>query len=158
MSGLETLPPDQRAVLKLILEQGRGYEELASLLKVDPAAVRTRAHAGLDALGVAGAGELTPERRAQVADYLLGQQDDGERIVALAELGDSPEAIRWGHALRERLTPLARDPLPELPAVANGNGAAPAPSVPPPAPTPEPVAVTQPTPPPPPWAGPWIVP
>lgn len=145
MSGLETLPPDQRAVLKLILEQGRGYGELASLLKIDPTAVRTRAHAGLDALGVPGAGELTPEHRAQVADYLLGQQDEGERIVALAELGDSPAAIRWGHALRDRLTPLARDPLPELPALAVGNGATPTPV---PA-APEPAAAA-PAPPPPP--------
>jgi hypothetical protein len=154
MSGLETLPPDQRAVLKLILEQGRGYAELASLLKIDADAVRTRAHAGLDALGVDGAGELTPAHRAQVADYLLGQQDEGERIVALAELGDSPAAIRWGHALRDRLTPLARAPLPELPALAAGNGAAtpapapaeaaPATAAPAPPPPPEPPAVLAP--------------
>ena len=56
MSGLETLPPDQRAVLQLILAQRRDYAELAGLLKIDAGAVRTRAHAGLDALAGGTAG------------------------------------------------------------------------------------------------------
>lgn len=133
MSGLETLPPDQRAVLQLILVQGRGYADLAALLKLDVEAVRGRAHAGVEALGErAAAGQaLDAAQRARVADYLLGQQDEGERIVTFAELGDSAAACRWAQALRERLASIARVELPEVPATAaaSANGsAAPAPA------------------------------
>jgi Sigma-70, region 4 len=154
VSGLETLPPDQRAVLQLILRQGRGYAELAGLLKIDRAAVRSRAQAGIEALG-AGAGEQPgAEQRAQIADYLLGQQDDGERIVTLAELGESASAARWAQALRTQLAPLAHAPLPEVPAPAlaatNGATAVPQPALavvaaaPPAAPPPPPAAAPEP--------------
>lgn len=142
MSGLETLPPDQRAVLQLILVQGRGYADLATLLRLDVEAVRSRAHAGLDALGgAAGVSTLDATQRARVADYLLGQQDDGERIVTFAELGDTPDACRWAQELRERLTAIAGDELPAVPAAASSNGHAPSPT---PVPAPVPAAVVVP--------------
>jgi hypothetical protein len=124
MSGLETLPPDQRAVLQLILRQGRGYADLAGLLKIDVRAVRERALAGIDALGAADGAQLTNEQRGRIADYLLGQQDDAERIVTLAELGESAAAAHWARGLHERIAPLASRPLPEVPPVASSNGAA----------------------------------
>jgi Sigma-70, region 4 len=117
VSELETLPPDQRAVLQLILVQGRGYADLASTLKLDVAAVRARAHAGAEALALGGGGQPDAATRGRVVDYLLGQQDDGERIVTFAALGDSPAACRWAQALRERLAGVARDELPEVPEV-----------------------------------------
>lgn len=124
MSAFQSLPPDQRAVLQLILKQGRGYADLSGLLRIDEAAVRARAHAGLEALAPAGAGAaLSPERRSQIADYLLGQQDDAERAVTLQHLDDSRAARRWAGALHDRLAPLADVALPELPA--RGNGSAP---------------------------------
>ncbi len=142
VSGLETLPPDQRAVLQLILVQGRGYADLAALLKLDVDAVRSRAHAGLDALGgPAPAGQaLDAAQRARVADYLLGQQDDGERIVTFAELGDSAAACRWAQALRERLAGIASGELPEVPTAASSNGHASAAPAPPPPAAPAPSA------------------
>jgi hypothetical protein len=126
VSGLETLPPDQRAVLQLILAQGRGYADLAATLKLDVFAVRERAHAGAAALASPGAEALAPDARGRVVDYLLGQQDAGERIVTFAELGDSPTACRWAQALREQLALIARRELPELPAPpAAANGSSP---------------------------------
>ncbi|MDO8210448.1 RNA polymerase sigma factor [Conexibacter sp. CPCC 206217] len=123
MSAFQSLPPDQRAVLQLILKQGRGYADLSGLLRIDEAAVRARAHAGLEALAPAGTGAaLSPERRGQIADYLLGQQDDAERAVTLQHLDDSRAARRWAGALHERLAPLADVALPDLPA---RNGSAP---------------------------------
>jgi hypothetical protein len=130
VSGLERLPPDQRAVLQLILSQGRGYADLAATLRLDPAAVRERAHAGAAALGAPAADELDADTRGRVVDYLLGQQDEGERIVTYAELGDSPSAARWAQALREQLAAVTRGELPEVPAAAtvpaavNGSGGA----------------------------------
>ena len=126
MSGLETLPPDQRAVLQLILRQGRGYADLAGLLKIDLQAVRDRALAGIDALGGAEGAQLGEGERARIADYLLGQQDDAERIVTLAELASSATASRWARALHELIAPLASAPLPEVPVTPSPNGAAPA--------------------------------
>jgi hypothetical protein len=151
VSGLETLPPDQRAVLQLILVQGRGYADLAATLRLDAAAVRERAHAGATALGLPGADGVDADTRGRVVDYLLGQQDDGERIVTFAELGASPAACRWAQELRAQLAGVASEQLPEVPAsataaVTNGSGGtavaptpaavAAAPASPPPAPAP----------------------
>ena len=47
---LDRLPPDQRAVLSLLLERGRSYSEVADMLAIPESAVRERAHAALDAL------------------------------------------------------------------------------------------------------------
>ncbi|HKG03209.1 MAG TPA: hypothetical protein VKB03_08505 [Conexibacter sp.] len=129
MSGLETLPPDQRAVLQLILVQGRGYADLAATLRLDAAAVRERAHTGAATLvpGPPTRDAVDADTRGRVVDYLLGQQDDGERIVTFAELGASPAACRWAQELRAQLASIASEELPEVPAsataaVTNGSG------------------------------------
>ena len=51
MASLESLPADQRAVLQLVLQRGRSYDDIATLLSIDRAAVRQRALSALDALG-----------------------------------------------------------------------------------------------------------
>jgi hypothetical protein len=125
MSALQTLPPDQRAVLQLILKQGRGYADLSGLLKIDEAAVRARALAGLETLGEGSGQALSPQRRAQVADYLLGQQSGADLDATRTYLDDSAAARRWATALRAQLAPVARDPLPEIPAAStNGHAVA----------------------------------
>lgn len=53
---LDRLPPDQRAVLSLLLERGRTYGEVADMLAIPESAVRERAHAALDALAENPAG------------------------------------------------------------------------------------------------------
>ena len=71
MASLDSLPADQRAVLQLVLQRGRSYDEIAQLLSIDRAAVRERALSALDALGPQTG--VPPERRALITDYLLGQ-------------------------------------------------------------------------------------
>ena len=50
MTELDRLPPDQRAVLSLVLDRGKSYAEVATMLAIPEATVRDRAHAALDAL------------------------------------------------------------------------------------------------------------
>jgi hypothetical protein len=50
MTELDRLPPDQRAVLSLVLDRGKSYAEVADMLRIPEQAVRDRAHAALDAL------------------------------------------------------------------------------------------------------------
>ena len=50
MASLDHLPADQRAVLELVLQRGRNYDQIATLLSVDRAGVRQRALSAFDAL------------------------------------------------------------------------------------------------------------
>lgn len=51
MTDLDSLPPDQRAVLSLVLDRNKSYGEVAEMLGIPESAVRDRAHNALDALG-----------------------------------------------------------------------------------------------------------
>ena len=74
MPGFDALAPDQKAVLQLLLKQGKSYGEIAGLLRLDAASVRERALDALDALGADVPGSLSPERQDEVGDHLLLQQ------------------------------------------------------------------------------------
>ena len=150
MSRIDTLPADQGAVLALLLRQGRPYGELSGLLQLDEAEVRRRAHGALDALGPDEAPGLDPARRAEIADYLLGQQDEAHRAATYAFLEGSAGGRAWARVVGDELRPVAGDKLPEIPAegrddgasarVAAGAAAAAVPVAATPAPTPAPAA------------------
>ena len=157
MSGIDSLPVEQRAVLQLLLQQRRPYGDLSSLLGIDEAEVRRRAHGALDSLGPEETG-LDPERRAEIGDYLLSQQDDAQRAATHGFLEGSAAGRAWARVVAGELGGVAGDGLPEIPADGRHDGAgAPAAAttaVPaaaatvgaaaalPPAPTPEPEADT----------------
>jgi Sigma-70, region 4 len=113
MSPLEPLAPDQRAVVALVLQQGRSYDEIAALLGMPVDAVRARAHAGLVAL-VADNG-LPDEVTGPLADYLLGQQRRRDAESTRGLLAESEPARRWASDVAARLRDVARDDLPEIP-------------------------------------------
>jgi hypothetical protein len=116
MSRLDELPPDQRAALALLLGQRKSYAEIATLLAIHERAVHDRAQAALAMLAPREARELSPERREDVGDYLLGQQASvGARLATRAYLGASPPARQWATAISVQLAPLASAPLPEIP-------------------------------------------
>jgi hypothetical protein len=127
MAELASLPADQRAALQLLLTQGQTYEQLGQLLNIDPGAVRRRAHSGLDALAPAGG----PDRREDIADYLLGQQGDAEREATRAHLAESPSAREWARDVAGALRELAPDAVPDIPDGAAPTAAEPAPPPPP---------------------------
>jgi hypothetical protein len=116
MAGFDSLPPDQKAVLGLLLKQGRSYEELATLLKLSHAAVRERALDALDALGPDVPAGLSPERQDDVCDYLLGQQGASARATTREYLENSAAGRAWARVVAAELRPLAADALPEIPA------------------------------------------
>jgi hypothetical protein len=117
MSPVDTLDASQRAVLQLVLKQGKGYDEIADLLGIEVSAVRGRAHAALDALGPSTAG-LTAGRRADIADYLLGQQSSEDRDATREHLEGSAAGRAWARSVAGELRSLARNGLPEIPSEA----------------------------------------
>ena len=115
MSRLDALPADQKSVLQLLLRQGKGYDDLSGLLRLDADEVRSRAYDALDTLGP-GAGGLSAERRHEIADWLLGQQEPEEAVATRAFVDGSTAGRVWAHGVARELEPLAGDRLPELPA------------------------------------------
>src|ERR687890_2795633 len=91
--SLESLAPDQRAVVQLVLQQERSYDDLAGMLGISADAVRSRARAGLDQL--ADPGGLGDTERGDLADYLLGQQSVSKREAVRALLASSADARDW---------------------------------------------------------------
>ena len=90
MSRLDQLPPDHKAVLSLLLGRRESYAKLASLLNIRERAVHDRAHAALAVLAPREARRLSVERRGDVGDYLLGQQNE-QQGLATRRL-----ELRWG--------------------------------------------------------------
>jgi hypothetical protein len=117
MSRLDELPPDQRAALSLLLRQHKSYAEVASLLGIAERAVHDRAHAAIAVLAPRQARELTPERREEIGDYLLGQQPGvAERLRTRTYLSGSAPAREWAKEIAAQLHPLAGPGMPEIPA------------------------------------------
>ena len=115
MAGIEQLPPDQRAVLQLLLKQGRSYDDLSSVLRMDADAVRDRAHLALETLGPDT--DLSDDRLDEVADYLLSQQPASARAQTRDFLAGSASGRAWARVVAAELRPLAPDGrLPEIPA------------------------------------------
>ncbi len=122
MASLDSLPPDQRAVLQLVLQRGRSYDEIAQMLSIDRAAVRERALGAFDALGPST--RVPPEQRALITDYLLGQLPEGAAQDTHRGLADSANERAWARVVASELGTLAAGPLPEIPT--DGGAAAPA--------------------------------
>ena len=113
MASLDSLTPDQRAVLDLVLRRGRSYDDIAQLLAIDRAAVRARALAAFDAIGPETG--ISPESRALVTDYLLGQLPERVAEQTRERLAGSPYDRAWARVVASELEPLAAEPLPEIP-------------------------------------------
>jgi hypothetical protein len=116
MTSLESLPADQRAVLQLVLQRGRSYDDIAALLSIDRAGVRARALAAFDALGPQT--RVAPESRALITDYLLGQLPPKVSDQVRERLADSASERAWARVLAAELAPMT----------SGGTGVSPVPS------------------------------
>jgi hypothetical protein len=115
MASLDSLPADQRAVLQLLLKQGKSYDDLSELLRIDAVAVRERARDAVDSLGPADPA-VDPDRRDEIADYLLGQQSASQRAATREYLEGSASGRAWARGAAGTLEALAPEGLPEIPA------------------------------------------
>jgi sigma-70-like protein len=122
MSTPDTLAPDQRAVLELVLLQGRSYGELSELLAIPERDVRARADAGLRALAGAPAAGVDSGR---IADWLLGQQPEAEAERTKNAVARNPAANEWAARAAERVRMMGATTIPDV-AARTSNGAAPA--------------------------------
>ncbi|MGH2869461.1 MAG: RNA polymerase sigma factor [Solirubrobacteraceae bacterium] len=127
MASLDNLPADQRAVLQLVLQRGRSYDQIATLLSIDRGAVRARALSAFDALGPQTG--VPDDRREVIADYLLGQLEPETAAQARESIAGSPSERAWARVVASELAPLAGEQLPEIPA-APSPSAEPAPEAP----------------------------
>lgn len=115
MAPLDSLNDGQRAVLQLLLRQGRSYDDIAALLKSDPAKIAARARGAVAAVGP-DAGEIGEERRDEISDYLLGQQSASQRAATREYLQGSSAGRAWARAAATALEPIGGETLPDIPA------------------------------------------
>jgi Sigma-70, region 4 len=108
---MSLLAPDQRAVLELVMRQGRSYGELAELLEIPEREVRARADAGLRALAGEPAEGVDSGR---IADWLLGQQRDDAAERTRVAVGRDDASREWAAAAADRLRELGGGAVPEL--------------------------------------------
>jgi hypothetical protein len=113
MASLESLPPDQRAVLELVLRRGRSYDQIAEMLGIDRAGVRERALAALDALGPSTG--VPAQRRALITDYLLGALPGPVSEEVRNRLASSAGERAWARVVAAELQEISAAPLPEIP-------------------------------------------
>jgi len=116
MASLEDLPADQRAVLQMVLQRTRTYDEIANVLSIDRSAVRQRALDACVALSPDGI-EPGPEH-ALITDYLLSQlpAQVADQVYVYLEAADNER--EWAAAIADLLAPLASRPLPQIPVAA----------------------------------------
>jgi hypothetical protein len=94
--------------------RSQSYAQIADVLHIDEAVIRDRAHRAVVQLAPTP-GDLDPEAREVILDYVLGQA--ALSAGARAELRRSAAARRWTIALTEALSPLIGKPLaPRAPA------------------------------------------
>ena len=109
MATLDTLPPQRRAIIELLLRQRQGYDGVASMLDMPPARVRELAREALSSLAPSAARRVDDEWRDQVADYVLGQQTGPESKATRGHLKRSQAARIWVSSLVESLDSLFGD-------------------------------------------------
>jgi anti-sigma-K factor RskA len=120
MATFDRLAADQRAIIELVLQRGKSYDDLAGLLDMPTARVRELARDALTELAPSTAGRVDPDWRGQLADYLLGQQSGPEATATRGHLKRSETARSWALSLLDSLDGIYREGA--RPTVPEGDG------------------------------------
>ncbi|HEY6776627.1 MAG TPA: anti-sigma factor [Thermoleophilaceae bacterium] len=118
MATFDQLSAEQRAIVELVLQQGKSYEELAGMLGMPEARVRELARDALVELAPVSAGRVEEDWRGQLADYVLGQQAGPEATATKGHLRRSEPARTWARSLLDSLEQLY--PNGSMPAIPEG--------------------------------------
>jgi Sigma-70, region 4/Anti-sigma-K factor rskA len=118
MATFDQLSDEQRAIIELVLEQGKSYDELADMLGMPEERVRERAREALVQLAPVSVRGVEEDWRGQLADYVLGQQAGPEVTATRGHLRRSEAARSWTRSLLDSLEQLYPDG--DLPAIPEG--------------------------------------
>ena len=103
MATFDQLPDEQRAIVELVLKQGKSYDELSDMLGLPETRVRELARDALVDLAPVTARGVEPDWRGQLADYVLGQQAGPESTATRGHLRRSEAARAWARSLLDAL-------------------------------------------------------
>jgi hypothetical protein len=109
MATFDQLSAEQRAIVELVLQQGKTYEELSGMLGMPEARVRELARGALVELAPVSARAVEQDWRGHLADYVLGQQAGPEAAATKGHLRRSEAARSWTRSLVDSLDQLYRN-------------------------------------------------
>jgi hypothetical protein len=106
MATFDQLSAEQRAILELVLQQQKSYDELAGMLGMPEDRVRELARGALVELAPLSARGVEDDQRGLLADYVLGQQSGAEATATKGHLRRSEPARTWTRSLLDSLEQL----------------------------------------------------
>jgi hypothetical protein len=115
MATFDQLSAQQRAIIELVLRQGKTYAELSDMLDMSEQRVRDLARESLAELAPVTAQAVEEDWRGQLVDYLLGQQSGPELTATRGHLRRSEPARAWTRSLLDSLDFLYPNGLPQIP-------------------------------------------
>jgi Anti-sigma-K factor rskA/Sigma-70, region 4 len=118
MATFDQLSDEQRAIVELVVQQGKTYDELSDMLGIPESRVRERAREALVELAPVSVRGVEEDWRGQLADYVLGQQAGPEVTATRGHLRRSEAARSWTRSLLDSLEQLY--PNGDLPAIPEG--------------------------------------
>ncbi len=124
MATFDQLSPEKRAIVELVLQQGKTYPELAEMLGMPEPRVRELARDALVELAPVSVRGVEEDWRGQLADYVLGQQSGPEATATKGHLRRSEAARSWARSLLDSLEQLyANGSVPAIPDGERGRSA-----------------------------------
>ncbi|HEV2875136.1 MAG TPA: sigma factor-like helix-turn-helix DNA-binding protein [Thermoleophilaceae bacterium] len=118
MATFDQLSDEQRAIVELVLKQGKSYGELSDMLGLSETRVRELARDALVDLAPITARGVEEDWRGQLTDYVLGQQAGPEATATRGHLRRSEAARSWTRSLLDALEQLYPDG--DVPAIPDG--------------------------------------
>jgi hypothetical protein len=118
MATFDQLSDEQRAIVELVLRQGKSYDELSDMLGLPETRVRELARDALVDLAPITVRAVEEDWRGQLADYVLGQQAGPEATATRGHLRRSEAARSWTRSLLDALEQLY--PNGNVPAIPDG--------------------------------------